>query len=130
MKQVKLADFESNSQMGRTQQVLVEVLRLYDAQNVKIYIDGKVIFQEKLDQGLSTLEVPISAVSKRKKSICEIYINGKLTDRLQLIREPKRLGGVSDYVNTMIGTAHSRWMIALVHGCHLVWSRLAPIIKI
>lgn len=112
VKQVKLADFESNSLMGRTQQVLVEVLRLYDAQNVKIYIDGKVIFQEKLDQGLSTLEVPISTVSKRKKSICEIYINGKMTDRLQLIREPKRLGGVSDYVNTMIGIAHSRWMIA------------------
>ncbi len=112
VKQVKLTDFELNIHIGRVQQVLVEVLRLDDAQNMKICIDGKVIFQEKLDKGLSTLELPISAVNKRKQSICDIYINGKLTDRLQLIRERKRLGGVSDYVNTMIGTAHSRWMIA------------------
>ena len=112
VKQIKVADFESNGPKGRVQNLLVEVLRLKNAQRIRVLIDGKSVYQGSLDKGLSMLEVPLDPVKKRKQSICEIYINDKLTDRLQVTREPKRLGGASDYVNTMIGTAHSRWMIA------------------
>src|SRR5690606_25497104 len=57
-------------------------------------------------------EIPLAAVKKDKASSVEVFVNDKLLSKEKIVRSPKPLGSVSNYVNTMIGASHSRWMIA------------------
>src|SRR5690606_41476629 len=72
----------------------------------------KTVYQKSMDQGLSKLEIPLAAVKKDKASSVEVFVNDKLLSKEKIVRSPKPLGSVSNYVNTMIGASHSRWMIA------------------
>ncbi|WP_353125186.1 GH92 family glycosyl hydrolase [Parapedobacter pyrenivorans] len=112
VKRVAPSSVEVATDKGRFQNLLVEILRLKDNEQVKVLLDHQAIFDEKLDQGLSVLEIPMPSVRKNKKSKYEIFINDKLVASSYVKRSAKKLGRVTDYVNTMMGVAHSRWMLA------------------
>jgi len=112
VKDVKQLDFELFDGNTRTQYMLVDLLKLKDDQCVRVLLDGKKIYEKTLEKGLSRLEIPMPYTTKAVDSEYQIYVNEQLIDAGSLVRRPKRLGGVADYVNTMIGAAHSRWMLA------------------
>ena len=42
----------------------------------------------------------------------QVFVNEQLLERGAILRSPQKLQSFADYVDTKIGTAHSRWMIA------------------
>ncbi len=112
VKGVRQSDFEVENDGKRMQYMLVDLLKLKDNERIKVLLDGKKIYERTHEKGLSRLEIPMPYTSKELKSSYAIYINDKLVQTSSIKRSSKRLGGVSDYVNTMIGAAHSRWMLA------------------
>ena len=57
-------------------------------------------------------EVPMPAVKKSRKSEYQVFVDGQLLEKGIIIRSPQKIQTFADYVDTKIGTAHSRWMIA------------------
>ncbi|CAM3725513.1 GH92 family glycosyl hydrolase [Sphingobacterium prati] len=112
VKSVRQSEFELSNGNERIQHMLIDLLKLKDDERVKILLDGKKIYDKTHEKGLSRLEIPMPYASKEVRSKYAIYINDKLIQTSSIKRSPKRLGGASDYVNTMIGAAHSRWMLA------------------
>ncbi|WP_286589616.1 GH92 family glycosyl hydrolase [Sphingobacterium sp. N143] len=112
VKQVQQSDFEVKNGNERVQYMLVDLLKLKDDEQVKVILDGQKIYEETQEKGTSRLEIPMPYTSKKVQSRYAIYSNDQLISSDTITRGPKRLGGVSDYVNTMIGAAHSRWMLA------------------
>lgn len=112
IKGVRQSDFELKKGNERIQYMLVDLLKLKDDERIKVLLDGKKIYDKTHEKGLSRLEIPMPYASKEVRSKYAIYINDKLIQTSSIKRSPKKLGGVSDYVNTMIGAAHSRWMLA------------------
>ena len=52
------------------------------------------------------------AVKKMVKSKYQIFVDGKLLESATVLRSPQKEQTLADYVDTKMGTAHSRWMIA------------------
>lgn len=121
VRNVQQADFEILNGGKSVQNMLVDLLKLNDNEQLKVVLDGKKIYEKTLEKGAAKLEIPMPYVTKDVWSKYEIYSNGQLIQSSTIKRSPKKRGGVSDYVNTMMGAAHSRWMIAQDHGCLLAW---------
>jgi len=79
---------------------------------LEVELDGKKIFETSLDTARYQFEVPMPAVSKRKESTYRILVNGKEAETGTVSRSAAKLQTPAGYVDTRIGTAHSRWMIA------------------
>src|SRR5690606_37271778 len=77
-----------------------------------VQLDGKEILSQQLEDGSSVLEAPMPAVAAKKHSVYKILINGKEYSSGTVVRQPQKEGSPVDYVNTMIGAALSRWMLA------------------
>ncbi|WP_394676602.1 GH92 family glycosyl hydrolase [uncultured Sphingobacterium sp.] len=112
VKNVQQAEFEILNAGKPVQNMLVDLLTLKDDEQLKVVLDGKKIYEKTREKGAAKLEIPMPYVAKDIWSKYEIYSSGQLIQSSTIKRGPKRLGGVSDYVNTMMGAAHSRWMIA------------------
>ncbi|NLN31824.1 MAG: glycoside hydrolase family 92 protein, partial [Bacteroidales bacterium] len=79
---------------------------------ISVKLDGKEIFRERVESGISQFEVPMPATDKKRKSVYKIYSGDVLLEEGSVRRSPQKTGTLADYVDTRIGTAHSRWMIA------------------
>lgn len=112
VKNVQAANYELNDNNKRIQPLLVSVEHLNALPKLSVRVDGKVIFQENLEKGHYEFEAPMPAVEKTTKSVYEISVDNKIVEKGEVIRTKKRLQTLADYVDTRIGTAHSRWMIA------------------
>lgn len=80
--------------------------------HLSVKLDGKLIFNTYLDAARYQFEVPMPAVKASKKSKYEVYSDQQLIETGQVIRTPQHLATAADYVDTKLGAAHSRWMIA------------------
>ena len=94
------------------QPLLVDLQQLRGRPQLEVKLDGRSIFNRKLDTGRVDLEVPMAHVSQKVTSRYEIYADGKLVQQGQVTRGPQPLITPAAYINTKMGTAHSRWMIA------------------
>jgi len=61
------------------------------------------------------------AVTSPVRSKYKILENGKVIETGVVQRLKQKLQTLADYVDTRLGTAHSRWMMRLGPGCRLVW---------
>jgi predicted alpha-1,2-mannosidase len=95
----------------RVQPLLIDVETLSGKPNLTVRLDGKTILQEKLETGRYQFEAPMPAVAKATKSKYEVLSNGVVIASGMVNRSAQPVGSFSDYVDTRIGTAHSRWMI-------------------
>ena len=109
IRDVKAANYQTNT---LSQPLLVDVEHLKNNPVVTIQLDGKNILQQKLERGRYVLEAPMPAVKTERKSNYEILIDGRSAKKDVVIRSPQQLQTPADYVDTHMGTAHSRWMIA------------------
>src|SRR5699024_6323205 len=80
--------------------------------NIQVKVDGENIFSESLEQDRYRFETPMPEVESRTVSRYEVLVDGTVTRKGNVIRRPEELNTPADYVDTMMGVAHSRWMIA------------------
>jgi len=103
-------EIEQNGQ--RFQPLLIDVEELDKQPRLSVELDGESIFTQQLDTARYVFEAPMPAVTAPKESQYCIRIDGKMVEKGTVLREPQRLQTYADYVDTRIGTGHSRWMIA------------------
>lgn len=112
IRETQPATYEITQGDKRFQPLLVDLEHLAGKPRLSVRLDGKSIFEETIETGRYQFEVPMPTVSKAKKSKYEIYTDGKLIESGTVNRSAQKVATYADYVDTKIGTAHSRWMIA------------------
>jgi len=110
--EIKAADYELEEGGVRSQPLLVFAEQLKGAPDLTVELDGKKIFNTRVERDSYTFEVPMPAVSSKTTSKYRVLVGGKEARTGTVDRGPQRLQTPADYVDTRIGTAHSRWMIA------------------
>ncbi len=104
--------YEISKENKRYQPLLIDVEHLKGRPELSVELDGKKIFTAPVDTTRYQFEVPMPAVSSVKNSSYNVLIDGRSITRGTVQRTPQKLQTYADYVDTKIGTAHSRWMIA------------------
>ncbi|MFT3701830.1 MAG: GH92 family glycosyl hydrolase [Agriterribacter sp.] len=112
VRHVEAASYELLQQNKKVQPLLVNIEHLQGLPNVSVELDGQTIFKEQLEKGNYEFEAPMPAVEASKQSTYRILADGKLMEEGVVDRSEQPLQTLADYVDTRIGTAHSRWMIA------------------
>ena len=112
LRNVSSATYEIEQDGVKFQPLLVDVEHLKGQPKLMVKLDGAEIFTALLDTARYIFEVPMPAVKKNKKSEYQVFVNNQLLEKGSVIRSPQTLQTFADYVDTKIGTAHSRWMIA------------------
>ena len=105
---VAAADYE----IENAQVLLVDVEHLSGKPELLVKLDGKEILSEIIETKRYVFEAPMPAVVSPIESKYEILVDGKKIQSGKVVREPKKVITPARYVDTKIGTAHSRWMIA------------------
>lgn len=112
VRNVAASDYEIMGNGTRFQPLVVDIQHLEGTPFLEVRLDDKTIFEEIVEHGRNNFEVPMNAVKTVQKSNYSIFIDEKLVEKGQIHRAPKKLNRLVDYVDTKIGTGHSRWMIA------------------
>ncbi|MGH2644230.1 MAG: polysaccharide lyase family protein, partial [Chitinophagaceae bacterium] len=112
IRNVKAAGYEIKNNGNPAQPLLIDVQHLSGKPLLTAYLDGKEIFRQKIEQGRYIFEAPMPAVTVNKESHYEIKIDNRIVSSGEILRSPQKMITPAGYVNTMLGSAHSRWMIA------------------
>ncbi len=112
LRQVSPAAYELEKGGTRIQPLLVDVECLGGNPALRVALDGKPVFSTRLDTARYVLEVPMPAVTQARKSTYQVFAGDRMLDEGTVQRAPQPLQTLADYVDTRMGTAHSRWMIA------------------
>ncbi len=99
-------------QIDGKQPLLVTLEHLKGNPTIEVEVDSEVVLSQKLDTAHYTLEALMPAVKAATTSDYEITVDGKTIQEGTVARDIQREQTPADYVDTRIGTAHSRWMIA------------------
>ncbi len=94
------------------QPLLIDVEHLEGRPRISVSVDGREILSQILEERRYILEAPMPAVDHELTSTYRVAIDGKMVREGRVTRSPQRVQTLADYVDTRIGTAHSRWMIA------------------
>ena len=99
------------------QPLLVAVEHLDGTPTLRVEIDGKVALEEIVETGAYVFEAPmaVAAVSSKppyRRAGYRVLVDGECVREGTVVRTPQRDAGVAGYVDTRMGTAHSRWMLA------------------
>lgn len=99
--------------IGGNQILLVDVEHLSGTPDIEVELDSKKIFSAPVAVGRYQFEVPMPAVNTPTTSTYKITSGGHAIARGKVTRTPGLPEiTLADYVDTRIGTGHSRWMIA------------------
>ncbi|HEY4154111.1 MAG TPA: glycoside hydrolase domain-containing protein, partial [Puia sp.] len=112
VRSVKPADYELETNGKKGQPLLVNVQYLKGSPQLSVALDDKIIFKENVEKGNYVFEALMPAVTASRRSRYKILENGKLLEEGIVERSRQKLQTLADYVDTRMGTAHSRWMIA------------------
>jgi predicted alpha-1,2-mannosidase len=113
VRSVEPAGYELKSGGERKiQPLLVEVEHLDGEPELSVLLDGEQIFSSVLEEGNYVFEAPMPAVSRARTAAYEIRLDGRAVETGTVERLPAPLQTPADYVDTRMGTGHSRWMIA------------------
>jgi predicted alpha-1,2-mannosidase len=112
VREVKPAKYEIENDGKKFQPLLINVVHLKGVPKLTVLLDDEIIFNKNVEQGNYDFEVPMPAVSSTKNSRYKILENGKLIESRIVKRTKQKTQTAADYVDTRLGTAHSRWMIA------------------
>ncbi len=112
IRNVKAADYEIKANDNAAQPLLIDVQHLKGEPVLTAFVDGKNIFEKKIVKGRYVFEAPMPAVTAEKESDYVIKINDRVIRSGTVYRSPQKMITPAGYVNTMMGSAHSRWMIA------------------
>lgn len=108
VRNVEAAEYE----FGSVQPLLVDVEHLSGSPTISVELDGDKIFEKVVDSARYIFEAPMPAVIDYTTSFYKILCDGRVIDDGYITRSERPEQTAADYVDTKIGTAHSRWMIA------------------
>ena len=112
VRDVKPAPYQLAEGKRSVQPLIVDVEWLADSPTLSVELDGKEILRQRIEAGRYQLEAPMPAVKKAKKSTYRLLCDGREMSKGTVMRTPQPAQTPAGYVDTRIGTAHSRWMIA------------------
>ncbi|MGN6297236.1 MAG: GH92 family glycosyl hydrolase [Ginsengibacter sp.] len=112
VRNVQPATYELENKGKRMQPLLVNTEHLQGSPELSVMLDGKNIFKEIVEQGNYEFEALMPAVKIATVSNYSILSNGTIIQKGAVKRSPQKIQTPADYVDTRMGTAHSRWMIA------------------
>ncbi|MCB0632359.1 MAG: GH92 family glycosyl hydrolase [Saprospiraceae bacterium] len=112
VRKVHAAGYTIDKDEEAFQPLLVDIQHLDGVSELGIQLDGKLIFSKKIEQGRYVVEAPMPVVKATQISKYVILQDGHPVEKGVIHRTPQREARLSDYVDTKIGTGHSRWMIA------------------
>ncbi|HYG40808.1 MAG TPA: GH92 family glycosyl hydrolase [Cytophagales bacterium] len=112
VEKVHAAQYEINYEGEKIQPLLVEVSHIQNDPLLEVKLDGEAVFSQVVETGKYVLEVPMKASKHNKTSDYKVLVDGKVLKEGRVDRNPQKPKGLGEYVNTLLGTAHSRWMIA------------------
>lgn len=111
LRDVRMADYNINHNGTHVPALLVDVEHLSGLPGLSVKVDGSLALSSELVSGRYILEVPVPLPSSRSIQY-EILLDGTLLQTGSLVHDEKELITPAGYVDTHIGSAHSRWMIA------------------
>lgn len=126
IKQVHPAHYETMVKGKHVQPLLVNVVQLNGKPKISVRLDSKQIFQQVIETGEYDLEVPMPEVKAGRQSKYEILCDGKVVESGTVARSHQLDVTPADYVDTQLGVAHSRWMIAPGPWMPFSMVKLAP----
>lgn len=112
IRSAKPADYQIQVDNKEYQPLLVDVSQVKGRPLIEVKLDKKAILTQVLDSGRYVLEAPMPTVNDQRSVIYEVLVDGDVVASEEVLRSPQKTVTPADYVNTMMGTAHSRWMIA------------------
>lgn len=112
VRDVRPANYELSENETKIQPLLLDVQHLQGTPEISVALDGKEIFKATVENGRNIYEAPMPTVTAAKKSNYTILLDGSPIEEGRVLRSPKKVNSLVDYVDTKIGTGHSRWMIA------------------
>lgn len=112
VKEVKPASYELVEEGRSYQPLLVNVEHLKGAPLLKVLLDGKQIFSQKVEKGHYLFEALMPSVTEKTTSRYEVVVDDQIVAAGKVIRNAQKRQTYADYIDTRIGTGHSRWMIA------------------
>jgi predicted alpha-1,2-mannosidase len=112
VRQVRGATYDVSRDGTRAQPLLVDVEHLHGRPTLSVRLDDQPVFSQVLEKGRYDLEVPMPAVSTARVSRYEVRCDDRVIAHGEVTRGPHALVTPADYVDTMMGAGHSRWMIA------------------
>lgn len=112
IRNVQAAKYELKENSKKYQPLLVDVEHLHGIPKLEVKLDDKLIYKAKLDTARYVFEAPMPAVTSQRKSKYTILVDGKVEEEGFVVRNRQKEQTLADYVDTKMGTAHSRWMIA------------------
>ena len=96
----------------RKQPLLVNVEHLDGTPQLRVELDGKSVLEQRVESGAYVFEAPMDAVDASVESSYRVLVDGKVVREGKVTRTPQSDRGIAGYVDTRMGTAHSRWMLA------------------
>ncbi len=112
IRNVKTADYEIDTDDGSTQPLIVDVEHVSGDPQMKVLLDNEEILHKRIETGRYVLEAPMPSVSSIRKSVYKVLLNEEVIQSGNIERSPNEKITTAGYASTMMGTAHSRWMIA------------------
>lgn len=112
VRNIEAAPYQLRQGRRSVQPLLVDVEHLAGTPEISVYLDGKRIFTRSVEAGRYQFEVPMPAVKRSRRSDYRILCDGREAASGSVMRAPQPHQPLAAYVDTRIGTAHSRWMIA------------------
>jgi len=112
IRDIHAADYEIKTENGQFQPLLVDLEHISGTPKLKVLLDGNEIISANVETGRYIFEVPMPAVTQITESNYQVFIDDKLVQQDRVTRAQQKTISAAGYVNTLLGTAHSRWMIA------------------
>ncbi|EAR02941.1 GH92 family glycosyl hydrolase [Maribacter sp. HTCC2170] len=112
LREVAPANYEIANGSSRMQPMLVDLQHISGTPELTIQLDNEEIFKKKVEHGRKIFEVPMPIVETPFKSGYKVLVDDETIEEGFIQRAPQDKNQNIDYVDTKIGSGHSRWMIA------------------
>ncbi len=112
IRNIAAAPYQLTEEKRTVQPLLIDVEQLAGTPCLRVELDGKEILNQRIEAKRYQLEAPMPAVKQRKESHYKVFCDNREVASGTIIRSAQATQTPADYVDTRIGTAHSRWMIA------------------
>lgn len=110
IRNVSIADYQTVDPVS--QPLLVDLEHLSGSPTIVVEVDNKKVLEQELEKGRYVLEVPMDVVDTETESNYKVYVDNKIIAQGEVTRTSQKNITPAEYIDTRIGTAHSRWMIA------------------
>lgn len=109
---VEPANYEREIDGNSYQPLLIMASHLEGEPEISVLLNEEIIMSKSISSGTYILEAPMPQVQQRTESKYQVKINGQTLTEGTVVRNSYKKITPAEEVSTLMGTGHSRWMIA------------------